>query len=279
MLRVSCAALLILFTHLSIASAQQPTVGRFVWRQGDVLTYRVEHVTKVSEVAAGTKLETSAKLQLLRRWQVLGVDAAGVATLQMSLVALRTEQTRPDGEVIVFDSANLDKSTQGLREQLAKMIGKPLAVVRVDSHGVVLEVKENHFGPASRFESEPPFALTLGNVTVSAGAAWERNYSVTVEPPQGTGEKYVAVQKYRCTSVTGNLATIALTTQFNKLPENALDRVPLLQHQPQGEVVFDLANGRMHQANLRIQEELQNQQGPGSSYRCVSSYKEQFVGN
>ena len=54
----------------------------------------------------------------------------------------------------------------------------------------------------------------------------------------------------------GNLATVALSTQFKKTPESALDRVPLIQKQPQGEVVFDLANGRMHSANLRIEEEL-----------------------
>ena len=58
---------------------------------------------------------------------------------------------------------------------------------------------------------------------------------------------------------------------------HALDRVPLIQRQPQGEVVFDLANGRMHSATLCIDEALQNHQGAESSYRCVSSYTEQYV--
>jgi hypothetical protein len=277
MLRAAGMASLMFLANLPSASAQQPPAGRFRWQPGAVLTYRVEHRTTVTETVGGTKLETSSRLNLVKRWQVLSVDTAGTATLKMSLAALRTEQTRPEGGVILFDSDAPDKSTPPeLKEQMAPLVGKPLAVLRVDNRGVVVEVKDSQFGPASRFESEPPFVVTFGNVAPAAGAVWERNYAVTLDPPQSTGEKYEAVQKYGCQTVAGNLATIALTTQFKKVPESALDRVPLIQRQPRGEVVFDLANGRMHSANLRIEEELQNHQGPGSSYRCVSSYTEQY---
>jgi hypothetical protein len=277
MLRAAGVASLVLLFNLSAASAQQAPAGRFVWRPGAVLTYRVEHRTAVTEIAGGNKLETSSRLNLVKRWQVLSVDTAGTATVQMSLAALRTEQTRPGGEVILFDSAAPEKSTPELKGQLSQLIGKPLAVLRVDNRGVVVEVKECQFGPASQFESDPPFVVTLGGVAPTVGATWERHYAVRLDPPQGTGEKYEAVQKYLCKAVAGNVATIALSTHFQKAPESALDRVPLIQRQPRGEVAFDLANGRMHSANLRIEEELQNHQGPGSSYRCVSSYTEQYV--
>jgi hypothetical protein len=276
MRRVAGVALLVLLANLSPASAQQAPAWRFVWRPGAVLTYRVEHRTSVTEIVGGNKLQTSTRLNLVKRWQVLAVDAAGTATVQMSLAALRTEQTLPGGEVILFDSAAPDKSTPELKGQ-SQLVGKPLAVLRVNSRGEVVEVKESHFAPASRFESEPPFVVTLGNAALAPGAAWERNYAVTLEPPQGTGEKYDAVQKYVCKAVAGNLATITLNTYFRKAPESLLDRVPLIQRQPQGEVVFDLACGRLHSANLRIEEELQNHQGAGSSYRCVSNYTEQFM--
>jgi hypothetical protein len=277
MLRAACVASMVLFVPMAAASAQQASAGRFQWRPGAVLTYRVEHQTTVTEVVGGGKVETSSRLNLLKRWQVLTVDASGTATLQMSLAALRTEQTRPGGEVILFDSAAPEKSTPELKAQLTQLVGKPLAVLRVDNRGVVVEVKDSQFGPASRFESEPPFVVTLGNVAPGPGAIWERNYATTIDPPQGTGEKYEAVQKYECKTVAGNLASITLSTHFKKAPENALDRVPLIQRQPQGEVVFDLANGRMNSAILRIDEVLQNHQGAGSSYRCVSSYTEQYV--
>jgi hypothetical protein len=53
--------------------------------------------------------------------------------------------------------------------------------------------------------------------------------------------------------------------------------VPLLQMQPEGEVAFDIKEGRLRRASLRIEKELKGQQGEGSSYRFQSTYMEEFV--
>src|SRR5207248_860124 len=131
-------------------------------------------------------VETRTKLNLTKRWQVVNIDAADVATLQLSIQALRNEITRPDKEVLLFDSANPDKSTPELREALTSYIGPPLAILRVDSAGRVLEVKESKYGPASRYEASPPFVVQLPDVGAQPGQYWERNYAITIEPPQGT---------------------------------------------------------------------------------------------
>ncbi len=63
------------------------------------------------------------------------------------------------------------------------------------------------------------------------------------------------------------------------MPESLLDRVPLLQLQPEGEVVFDFKEGRLSRASLHIEKELKGHQGEGSSYRFQSTYTEEFIGN
>jgi hypothetical protein len=256
------------------AAAQAPA-WRFRWQPGQVLPYRVEQATAVTEVVGGNKVEMTAKVTVLKHWQVLEVDPQGVATLRLTLAAMRNEQTRPDGSVLLYDSGNPDKSTPELREHLAKYVGQPLAVLRVDGQGQVIEVKQ---GQANRFESDLPFLMTLPAAAPAAGGSWERAFKVTLEPPQGSGQ-YEAVQKYVCAKADANTAVIALTTQFRGQPETAQEQVPLLQKQPEGEVLFDVRAGRLHSARLRIDRTLQNHQGEGSSYRFVSSYTEQFVGN
>jgi hypothetical protein len=67
-----------------------------------------------------------------------------------------------------------------------------------------------------------------------------------------------------------------LTTTLKAFPENLLDRVPLLQLQPEGEVTFDLDTGRLKKAVLHIKKELAGQQGEGSSYRFESTYTEEL---
>jgi hypothetical protein len=68
-----------------------------------------------------------------------------------------------------------------------------------------------------------------------------------------------------------------LTTNLKTQPEIPADRIPLLQFQPEGDIVFNTTAGRLESANLRIDKAIDGHQGQGSSYRFVSTYKEQFV--
>jgi hypothetical protein len=254
--------------------AQDAGAWRYRWQKGQVLTYRVQHHTSVAEVVAGSKVETGSKLALLKRWQVADVDAGGVATLHLTLLAMRHEQTRPDGETLLFDSANPDKSTPELRESMAEFIGKTLAILKVDGQGRVLEVQK---GNANGYESEPPFALVLPSKAPTAeGQYWERRYHITLDPPQGTGEKFAAAQKYQVTQITPTQTTVAVTTEC-RMPESVADRIPLLQKHNEGEIAFDIQSGRILSVRYTINKELQNHQGEGSTYQFRSSYSEQLV--
>lgn len=266
-----------LIAVVSSAGAQTPA-ARFQWKPGQVLTYKFAQATTVTDVVEGTTAETTTKLNETKRWQVLAVDPVGIATLQLSLTALRLETTTPTGATLLFDSANPDKSTPQLKEQVGKFVNQPLAVLRVDPKGKVVEVKESKHGPASRFESDPPFTIVLPD-ELKAGQAWERNYQVTLEPPQGTGEKHSAVQKYTCKSIDASGAAIGLTTGIPKPPEAAADRIPLLPFLAQGEVVFDVANGMLKSAKMQIEREVTGHQGEGSSYRFKSVCTEEYAGS
>jgi len=263
---------------LTSAAVGQEAAWRFKWAQGQVLKYRVEQSTAASEVVDGKKVETTSKTTSVKSWQVLDVDAAGAATLRLTMVSLRLEQTTPAGDSLVFDSSDPQKSHPQMREQLSKYVGQPLAVLRVDALGKLIEVKESKYGPASRYESELPFVITLPGSAVLAGQAWERNYAIALEPPQGTGEKYEATQRYTCQTVRGTIATVALSTAVRDLPASLLDQAPLLQMQPTGGALFNTEAGRVEKAVLRVDKELKGHQGEGSSYKFQSTCVMQYVG-
>lgn len=277
MLRKACLVLVVGLLLAAQASAQT-AAWRFRWQPGQVLTYKVEQSNSAAEVVSGIRTESRTTLQLTKRWQVASVDAAGVATVQLTLLALRHEVVTPSGETLLFDSTAPEKSNPQLREQLSSYVGAVLAVLRVDAAGKVVEVKESKSGSASKYEAEPPFTITLsGNGEVKAGYAWERAYSVTLEPPQGAGEKYPAVQQYACKAVAGNAATLTFATTLKSLPEALADQVPLLRYQPTGEVVFDPVAGVVRSIRAQIDKEIKGHEGEGSSYRFQSSYVEQLV--
>lgn len=271
----SLAAAVAAWLLTSATVLAQAAPAKFQWKTGQVLNYRVEQVTNETEVVGGTKVESTMKLGEVKRWQVLAVDQSGVATVQQSLTALRIEKT-DNAVTVLFDSAQPDKSDASMKAQLAKYVGTPLATLRIDGTGKVVEVKESKYAPASRYENELPFSIILPPSGVQAGQTWQRTYQVTLEPPLGTNEKYPAVQKYSCKDIAGNAARITMTTEIKGKPE---DQVPLVQFQPEGEIVFDVQSGRLQKARLLTDKELKNHQGDDSSYHFKSSYTEEYVGD
>jgi len=267
------AAVCGLFIFAAACSAQDEL--RFRWQKGQILPYSVDHVTRVKENAGGKQVESVSKLKLMKRWQVTAVDAYGVATLQLSLASMRHEQTRPNGEVLLFDSESPDKSTPELREQMKKYVGSALAEIRVDGQGRVLEAIK---GTAAKYESEPPFIVLLPGKSPLPGQGWKRNYQVKLDPPHGTGEKYEASQTYQLSKLENGEATIRFITEFAALPPGVNEKLPLLQRQPEGVVTFYVETGRLQRAQVQTDRTLQNHRGEGSSYQFISTYDERYVG-
>jgi len=252
----------------------QEAPWQFRWQKGQTYTYKTEHVTKVAESVEGNKTESISRVNLVKRWQVVDLDAKGVATLQLSLASMRNEQTRPNGEVLLFDSENTGKSTPELKEQMTKFVGQTLAIIRIDGNGRIHEVKQ---GSASRYESELPFVVMLPTTAPREGQAWTRTYNVTLEPPFGTGDKFESAQKYTCRKIEGNKATLGLTTEIKGLPENPREQLPLLQWMTEGGLIFDFRAGRLEAVRLQVDRTVENHQGTGSSYRFQSTFTEQLV--
>jgi hypothetical protein len=262
---------------LIVAGATAAQEPRWNWQQGQVLTYQVEHVSKITNTTASGSATSQNQLKVVKRWQVIAVEPGGTATLQLSLASMVMQATTPRGDVMTFDSNNPEGSTPQLREQMKKYVGAPLAVLRIDGTGKVVEVKESRGGAASRFENELPFHALLPAQVPTVNQGWERSYRITVEPPQGTGEKFDAIQRYTCKSITDKELVIAFKTELKTPPEAKADSIPLFNFQPEGEVIFDRATGRMKQATHQTIRELKDHDGPGSSYRFESRYREELI--
>ncbi|MBI3823210.1 MAG: hypothetical protein HY289_11105 [Planctomycetes bacterium] len=264
------AAILLSFTLPAFAQ----TPWQFRWQKGLVLTYKIKHTTSVVEVVDKATNTSSSNLDLVNRWHVTGIDAEGVATLSMTLVSMRNEQKRANGETLLFDSENPDKSTPELHKQMTKFIGSTLAIVRMDKFGRVLEVKQ---GSAATYETEPPFLVVFPDAKAAVGQAWRRPFNLVLDPPFGAGEKYEAHQRYECKKLEAGKATLSVATKFATAPDNMRDRIPLMQKEVQGELIFDVDGGRLISAQMSIDKTVEDHQGKGSSYQFKSQYSRVLV--
>lgn len=278
MVRKGSLSLVVIVGLVASAAADSPA-ARFRWTAGQTLEYRVEHVTSVTEVIGTQTIHTETKLNLERRWQVLAVDAAGTARLQMSLISLRMETKKPNGETFVFDSKKADPMSAELNKQLMKYVGQAIATIRIDAQGRLLDAKvlDPMFGSAARLQAELPFRVTWPDEAPQAGQTWERAFKLIMEPPLGAGESYDAIQRYNFQSIEGNLMRIGLTTTLKNPPEAALDKIPLISMTPSGTITFDAAKGRMKKAELKCGGEVADHRPEGGKYTFNSTYVEELI--
>ena len=259
----------------AISAPAEP--ARFKFEKGQVLTYTIVQVTKATETIIDEKTtkpvdqEHLTKHNVVRQWKVADVDAAGVATLEMSIISMKWDSKRPDGEVDAFDSTKPDDLN---KNEMAKLIGPVVAIVVIDATGKLVEVKESKFGSKSRFAIDLPFKIVLPAQGPKEGQTWDRGFTIKLDPPQGTGETYEATQKYTAQAPVNGYTKIALTTSIKEMPAQASDQIPLLPMLREGDVYFNETNGRYQAARMKLKKELMNHQGEGTKYVFESSYAE-----
>jgi hypothetical protein len=125
--------------------------------------------------------------------------------------------------------------------------------------------------------SDLPFKITLPDAAVTEGRSWHRDYQIKLEPPQGAGETFDAVQKYTCKTATVTLLVVGMTTTIKNPPEAPADQIPLVPMQAEGRVSFSLTDGRMQKAELTMAREITGHRGEGSKYTYRSTYVEELV--
>ncbi len=273
--------ILVLLLAPTAASADTPL--RFQFKPGQVLTYSVRQTTTVSEttIEDGTNkpvtAATKTTLALTRRWEVKAVDAAGVATLEMAITAMKQEIVRPGpldkaGQPTV-DRTVLDSATDEGQKQMAAFLNKPVLTATLDARGQLLDAKAAS-GSADRLRAELPFRLLLTEQAVAAGGTWDRAFAIKLDPPHGTGEKYEATQTYTLKGDSQGHAVVGVATTLKSQPKDPAELPGLVPLLWEGDVYFHRATGHYSGARLTVKKEIANHQGEGTKFVYESQLTE-----
>jgi hypothetical protein len=270
----------VLLTFALIAPTQPPALPavRFKWEANASHTYKVSQQTIVRETTLDPKTEkpvtaeARTDLALKKRWLVKSVDANGVATLEMMITEMKNVFRRTDGTSLERDSANPEHA-----KEMAAYLNVPVVVVRVDSRGQIIEVKETKAGSASRLHAELPFRMVLPDAAPAIGTAWDRTFTLKLDPPLGTGESYEFLQKFTPAANADGLLSASVETTLKSPPKALAERVPLVPMLWTGTVYFNTRAGTYHAARLKVKAELPNYQGEGTKFEYESAYNEDAV--
>lgn len=253
---------------------------RFKFTPGETLTYSVEQTTTVTEstpAAGSVPAETATSkldLKLTRRWAVKAVDAAGVATLELTVTAMKQDMTRTAKPGAEPDKFGVDSSTPEGRKQLAPVMDKPVLVVKLDPTGALISADSPAGTGTGRVAAELPFRIVFPATVPGVNKPWTRPAVLTLDPPHGTGEKVALVQTCTLKGESAGHWVIGVTTAAKdeaKDPTAKLAVGPVLWA---GDVFIDPAKGRYAGARLTVKREVEDAAGPGSKFVYESTYTE-----
>ncbi|MGL4422272.1 MAG: hypothetical protein ACRCZF_16500 [Gemmataceae bacterium] len=272
-----CFIVLLMVAGPAFAQAPAPTTYRFV--KDEEHKFQVRHETTVAETVQENLKEqprtstTTTKVTLTRIWKVLEVDAAGTANLQLRIVALKQEHTKPDGEALVLDSATAEGAAA-----MGEYLNKPIVTVKMAATGEVMETNAEQPAmteAAKRLRLEVPFRVVWPGTALAGGAKWARPVTIVLDPPAGAGEKVEAKQEYHVQELTDRLAKIELRTDLANTPTQAADWQPLVGFLWQGTVQFDRTAQQYIGCQLKATKELPLHRGVGSKFVYQSVYTEE----
>ena len=252
----------------------------FKFKKDQILIYKVVQTTQLSETILDEKTgkpidqKSDTRHTVIRCWKITAVDEQGTATMAMTIKSMKWNRTTSMGDSETFDSDKVDNLN---KQEMTKLIGPVLAVIRVSKSGKLVEVKESHAGTSSRFATDLPLKVMLPEQEVAEGFSWDRTFPIVLDPPHGTGEKYQAVQKFTILPPENGYLTIGAQTTIKDMPSQPSEQLPLLALLMEGKVYVHQKSGKFIAARLKIRKEIMNHQGEGTKCLFESSYTEDLM--
>lgn len=244
----------------------------YQYTPGQVLRYNVMHVVNVETQIEGSGQKSQSRSAALKRWNVQEV-AAGKITLSHTIEEVDMSSESPGRQPVRYNSRT-DKEVPGEYEEVAATIGKPLAVVTVDTHGNLLDRKDET-APADL--GIGGFLVPLPKEPVPLNTEWSQPGMVNVRLSDGEFKVIKTRQVYRLQQVASGIATITLTTQVMTPVPDARVQSQLLQRLCNGEIKFDLDAGRIVSRTMEWNENVVGFNGASSSMKYQARLTEEWV--
>ena len=246
---------------------------RYMFRAGDNLVYRVEHVATVDTTIQGNRQTSKSRSVSTKLWQVQQVGTDGTIEFEHSIRDVDMWSQVNGREPVRYQSREGDEPPMEY-EPISQTIGKPLSIVTIDQRGKVVKrddkVQQLELGFGG-------LVVPLPSESVKIGATWAVPSVVRVRTADGTPKVIKTRQQYELKRVEVGVATISVKTQVLTPVRDARIRSQLIQRLSQGEIKFDVDAGRVLSKEMDWNETVVGFNGPKSNMEYVAQFTEKLM--
>ena len=272
-------AVALLAAALSADEKAAPAAGRKVhlrykFKPGESIRWEVVHRATIATTIQGTTQTAKTKSESIKVWQITAATPGGPVEF-VHLVESVNMANEISGRAKVEYDSQKDAQPPAGYEDVAKAVGVPLTVVRIDAQGHVLERQEKHVQPGGG--DDTPIAIPLPEVPVSVGHVWTEPHEVTVALPGGKSRRISTRRRFELKGVQQGRAEIAVDYQvLTPLSDPALE-AQLIQRLHRGQVTFDLETGRVVGQQMNVDRRVLGFSGPASSMHYLMQFSERLL--
>jgi hypothetical protein len=257
LLMVAVLAGLLLATPIRAEDAPQEL--RFRFTKGEKIHFSVRHRMQMEVEFAAASEDVASVANSIRHFQVIDVDAEGNATLE--IVNDRAFMTaRKSGEIATYDSTRPEEEVPPQFAMVAAMIGRPWVQIKVSPLGAVLGITSlqgDAVENAKVAEQQFEVLFALPKEPVAVGKEWRETLDVEVTVPPGPLKQIVKLQRrYQLDELKDGMATISVKTIPISAGIDSQKEGQLIHKLWDGQIVFDVAQGRMVRRVQKINKEV-----------------------
>lgn len=245
---------------------------RYKFSPGEIIRWQVEHRAQVRTTVSGTTQTAETYSGSVKVWQVSQVSPQGEATFVHSVESIDMRQKLTGRQEVSYNSQT-DAATPPGFEAAAKSVGVPLSLIVLDTRGTIVRREQKQAQP----NSQAQITLPLPEQAVAAGDQWDQPSDIELPQKDGSVKKIKTRQRFTLNSVENGVATIHIETQVLTPVHDPAIEAQLIQHETEGNVRFDIEQGRVIGQQTDLDRHVVGFQGDASSLHYVTRFVEKLL--
>ncbi|TWT79417.1 hypothetical protein CA13_08170 [Planctomycetes bacterium CA13] len=247
---------------------------RYHLNPGEKLQYEVTHQAKTKTRIRGAEEISQVHTISQRHWDILPATPEGEMVFDHVVDSVEMTQQQGEAEEIRWDSMS-GEDPPSVFTLVAEQMGKKLATVTINPMGNEL-TREDHGGSKASL-GMGSLTLQLPENPIAIGESWNVPHEVKARLENGEVKVIKIQERYTLEKVQTGVATLSIRSEpLTPMNEDSV-RAQVVQQMSNGEIRFDIDNGRLLSKQLDWDETVVGFQGANSLMEYRARMTERLV--